>query len=79
MPRWLLELQSCKEEFPPHGRLLYSSLTALIQYLLPMVTVSYAHYQIFGQLKIRMEQKLIQLAESNSVLTSTYSYSIKFV
>ena len=38
----------------------------LIQYLLPTITISIAYYQIFGQLRIRMQQKLGQLAANPS-------------
>ena len=30
LPRWLNELQSCKEDFPKHGRLIFSSITMVI-------------------------------------------------
>ena len=53
LPKWLNELQSCKEEFPPYGRLVYSCSSMIIQYLLPTITISVAYYQIYGQLKIR--------------------------
>jgi hypothetical protein len=46
LPKWLNELQSCKEDFPPHGRLIYSSITMIIQYLLPTITISMAYYQV---------------------------------
>jgi len=46
LPRWLNELQSCKEDFPRHGRLIYSSITMVIQYLLPTITISVAYYQV---------------------------------
>ena len=61
LPRWLDELKTCKEEFPPYGRLVYSCSTMLIQYLLPTITISVAYYQIYGQLKIRLKQKMRQL------------------
>ncbi len=44
-PRWLHELQSCKEDFPENGRLIYSAVTMIIQYLLPTITISVAYYQ----------------------------------
>ncbi len=61
LPKWLNELQSCKEEFPPYGRLVYSCSSMIIQYLLPTITISVAYYQIYGQLKIRLKQKMRQL------------------
>ncbi len=51
LPRWLNELQSCKEDFPRHGRLIYSSITMVIQYLLPTITISVAYYQVRVQSK----------------------------
>ncbi len=44
--RLLHELQSCKEDFPEGGRLAYSSVTMIIQYLLPTITISVAYYQV---------------------------------
>lgn len=61
LPKWLNQLQSCKEDFPPYGRLVYSSSSMIIQYLLPTITISIAYYQIYGQLKIRLNQKMRQL------------------
>ena len=46
LPRWLNELQSCKEDFPKHGRLIFSSITMVIQYLLPTITISVAYLQV---------------------------------
>ena len=45
-PRWLHVLQSCKEDFPKHGRLVYSTVTMVIMYLLPTITISVAYYQV---------------------------------
>ena len=59
--RWLHELQTCKEDFPEGGRLVYSSVTMLIQYLLPTITISVAYYQILGQLRMRLKQKKSQV------------------
>ncbi|CAB4058982.1 NPFR [Lepeophtheirus salmonis] len=61
MPQWLGELQSCREDFPTNGRFVYSSITMLIQYLLPTITISIAYYQIYGQLNLRLQQKMSQL------------------
>ena len=61
IPEHLGELQSCKEDFPKHGRIIYSSVSMVIQYLLPTLTISIAYWQIYGQLKIRLEQKMNQL------------------
>ena len=33
----------------------------IIQYLLPTITISVAYYQIYGQLKVRLNQKVRQL------------------
>ena len=66
--RWLHELQTCKEDFPEGGRLVYSSVTMLIQYLLPTITISVAYIQILGQLRTRLKQKksqVINLDDSN--------------
>ncbi|CAB4060485.1 NPFR [Lepeophtheirus salmonis] len=57
IPRWLGELQSCREDFPTNGRFVYSSITMLIQYLLPTITISVAYYQIYEQLNLRLQQK----------------------
>lgn len=70
IPRWLHELQSCKEDFPESGRLVYSSITMIIQYLLPTITISIAYYQIYGQLRIRMQQKLSQLAQNTHMASA---------
>ena len=59
--RWLHELQTCKEDFPEGGRLVYSGVTMLIQYLLPTITISVAYYQILGQLRMRLKQKKSQV------------------
>ena len=61
IPRLLGELKTCKEEFPPYGRLVYSCSCQFIQYVLPTITISVAYYQIYGQLKIRLNQKMRQL------------------
>eukprot|EP00095_Tigriopus_kingsejongensis_P011593 maker-scaffold297_size217559-snap-gene-1.19 protein:Tk11593 transcript:maker-scaffold297_size217559-snap-gene-1.19-mRNA-1 annotation:"neuropeptide f receptor" len=61
---------SCKEDFPESGRLVYSSITMIIQYLLPTITISIAYFQIYGQLRIRMQQKLGQLAQNTYVSQS---------
>ena len=60
-PKWLSELQSCGEYFPPYVRLVYSCLSMAIQYLLPTITISIAYFQIYGQLKVRLDQKMRQL------------------
>jgi hypothetical protein len=54
MPPWLNELQTCKEDFPKNGRMAYSSVTMAIQYLLPTITITFAYFQIFGQLRVRL-------------------------
>ena len=66
LPKWLKELQTCTEDFPPYGRLVYSSSSMIIQYLLPTITISVAYYQIYGQLKIRLNQKVRQLQINNT-------------
>ena len=38
----------------------------IIQYLLPTITISVAYYQIYGQLKVRLNQKMRQL-EINAI------------
>ena len=40
---------------------MYSSVTMLIQYLLPTITISVAYYQILGQLRMRLKQKKSQV------------------
>ncbi len=59
IPKWLTKLQSCKEDFPPYGRLVYSSITMFIQYLLPTITIAIAYYQIYGQLKVGYKWKTV--------------------
>ena len=61
IPRYLGELQTCKEDFPKHGRIIYSSGSMFIQYLLPTLTISIAYWQIYGQLRMRLNQKMNQL------------------
>jgi len=70
IPRLLGELKTCKEEFPPYGRLVYSCSCQFIQYVLPTITISVAYYQIYGQLKIRLNQKMRQLEISATPATS---------
>merc|ERR1711963_282378 len=60
-PKYLDQLQTCKENFPPYGRFVYSCSSMIIQYLLPTITISIAYYQIYGQLKVRLDQKMRQL------------------
>lgn len=67
MSKWLHELQSCKEDFPKNGRLIYSTITIIIQYFVPTITISVANYQIYGQLRIRMRQKIDQLKINNQI------------
>ena len=74
--RWLHELQTCKEDFPEGGRLVYSSVTMLIQYLLPTITISVAYYQILGQLRIRLKQKKSQVLEAIGRNTNKSDMSI---
>ena len=64
IPRYLGELQSCKEDFPKHGRIIFSSISMVIQYLLPTLTIAVAYCQIYGQLKMRLDQKMNQLSLS---------------
>ena len=52
LPRLLDGVKTCREEFPPFGRLVYSCSSMVIQYLLPTITISVAYYQIYGQLKV---------------------------
>ena len=74
--RWLHELQTCKEDFPEGGRLVYSGVTMLIQYLLPTITISVAYYQILGQLRTRLKQKKSQvLIEAITFRKHILSYS----
>ena len=66
LPRWLHELQTCKEDFPDHGRVIYSAVAIIIQYLLPTITISVAYFQIYGQLRVRLQQKMNQLAQNTA-------------
>ena len=62
IPKYLGELQSCKEDFPKHGRIIFSSISMVIQYLLPTLTIAVAYCQIYAQLKMRLDQKKNQLS-----------------
>jgi len=64
IPKYLGELQSCKEDFPKHGRIIFSSISMVIQYLLPTLTIAVAYCQIYAQLKMRLDQKMNQLSLS---------------
>ena len=64
IPKYLGELQSCKEDFPKHGRIIFSSISMVIQYLLPTLTIAVAYCQIYAQLKMRLDQKKNQLSLS---------------
>ena len=82
--RWLHELQTCKEDFPEGGRLVYSGVTMLIQYLLPTITISVAYYQILGQLRTRLKQKksqvqikVITISNQIFILSSLHVYEIQ--
>ena len=81
--RWLHELQTCKEDFPEGGRLVYSGVTMLIQYLLPTITISVAYYQILGQLRTRLKQKKSQvqikvITISNQIFILTHYMYMRF-
>ena len=67
LAKGLSQIYSCREDFPEHGRVVYSSVSMVIQYFLPTLTISVAYYQICGQLKARMEQKRERLGDSRSV------------
>ena len=43
-PKYLDQLQTCKENFPPYGRFVYSCSSMIIQYLLPTITISIGKY-----------------------------------
>ena len=42
----LSELQTCTEAMPEGGRAVYSIFVLLFQFLLPMLTLSLAYYQV---------------------------------
>merc|ERR1712126_237815 len=67
LAKGLSQIYSCREDFPEHGRVVYSSVSMVIQYLLPTLTISVAYYQICGQLKARMEQKRDRLSSLKEV------------
>ncbi|QQP41876.1 Uncharacterized protein FKW44_016371, partial [Caligus rogercresseyi] len=56
----LTELQTCKEVFPSPGRLVFSIFVLLVQFLLPLVTMLSAYYQICRTLRARLEQRMRQ-------------------
>ena len=64
IPKYLSKLQTCKEDFPKHGRIIFSSIAMVIQYLLPTLTIVVAYCQIYAQLKLRLDQKRNQLSLS---------------
>ncbi len=43
----LSELQTCKESMPEEGRTAYSVFVLCFQFLLPMITLSAAYYQVY--------------------------------
>ena len=45
-PKYLDQLQTCKENFPPYGRFVYSCSSMIIQYLLPTITISIGKYEL---------------------------------
>ncbi len=45
----LSDLQTCKETFPEGGRTGYSFFVMLFQFLVPMVTICWAYYQVGKQ------------------------------
>ena len=51
LAKGLSQIYSCREDFPEHGRVVYSSVSMVIQYFLPTLTIAVAYYQICGQLK----------------------------
>ena len=46
------QIQTCKEDFPEHGRVVYSSVSMLIQYFLPTLTISVVYYQVSSLSKL---------------------------
>ncbi len=42
----LSDLQTCKESMPAEGRVAYSVFVLCFQFLLPMITLSAAYYQV---------------------------------
>ena len=52
IPRLLGELKTCKEEFPPYGRLVYSCSCQFIQYVLPTITISVALLNIWNHIDL---------------------------
>lgn len=49
----LSDLQTCKENLPEAGRTGYSIFVLLFQFLLPLITLSCAYYQICQTLRLR--------------------------
>ena len=39
-PKYISQLQTCKEDFPPYGRLVFSTSCMIIQYLLPTISIA---------------------------------------
>jgi len=46
----LSELQTCTESMPEGGRAFYSIFVLLFQFMLPMLTLCLAYYQVRGSL-----------------------------
>ncbi|XP_040565594.1 neuropeptide F receptor [Lepeophtheirus salmonis] len=67
----LTELQTCKEVFPTAGRLAFSIFVLLFQFLLPLVTMLSAYYQICRTLRARLEQRMRQQQVGISCNAST--------
>ncbi|CAB4063298.1 NPFR [Lepeophtheirus salmonis] len=65
------ELQTCKEVFPTAGRLAFSIFVLLFQFLLPLVTMLSAYYQICRTLRARLEQRMRQQQVGISCNAST--------
>ncbi|XP_059091536.1 neuropeptide F receptor-like [Tigriopus californicus] len=62
----LSDLQTCKENLPESGRTAYSCFVLLFQFMLPMITLCIAYYQICRTLRLRLEQRVRQ-RQANSM------------
>ncbi len=69
----LSDLQTCTEYLPESGRAGYSIFILLFQFLLPMITLVCAYYQICQTLRLRLEQRVRQRNAHYSVNGGTAS------
>ena len=67
-PKYLDQLQTCKENFPPYGRFVYSCSSMIIQYLLPTITISIGKYVLCHFIQYYSEYWMYVFSFSN-VLT----------